>query len=153
MATPDQILPERERAFVEQARRAILATIALDGRPRPVPICFVLDVMHPILYSPLDEKQKDLDDPRLLTRVLDIRRDPRVSVLVDRWDEDWSRLGWVRMTGHASLLEPEGDELIDHQIVVAMLRLRYEPYWEHDLETRPIIRVRIERTTSWGAIG
>jgi len=147
------VLTEAQRAFVDGARRAVLATIALDGRPRPVPICFVLDVLRPILYTPLDEKPKELDNPRLLARVLDIGRDPRVSVLVDRWDEDWSRLGWIRMTGAATLLEPEGADAEEHEIVVAMLRLRYEPYWEHDLETRPIIRVTIEQTTSWGAVG
>jgi PPOX class probable F420-dependent enzyme len=148
----DPILTEEQRDFVERARRAILATIAPDGRPRLVPICFVLDVVRPVLYSPLDEKPKDVDDPRLLARVLDIGRDPRVSVLVDRWDEDWSRLGWVRLTGSATLVEPTAEEADEHRIVVAMLRRRYEPYREHDLERRPLIRVTVDRATSWGAI-
>jgi PPOX class probable F420-dependent enzyme len=148
----DPILTEEQRDFVERARRAILATIAPDGRPRLVPICFALDVVRPVLYSPLDEKPKDVDNPRLLARVLDIGRDPRVSVLVDRWDEDWSRLGWVRLTGSATLVEPSGEDAEEHQIVVAMLRRRYEPYWEHDLDRRPLIRVTVDHATSWGAL-
>ena len=83
----------------------MLATIAPDGRPRLVPICFVLDPVRPVLYTPLDEKPKrSRTSP--LARVRDILADPRVTVLVDRWDEDWEQLAWVRCHGHATLLEP-----------------------------------------------
>ncbi len=149
----DPVLSRDERRLLEDARRAVLATLAQDGRPRLVPICFVVDRARPILYTPLDEKPKAVDNPWRLTRVLDIRRDPRVSVLVDRWDEDWSRLGWVRIQGAATILEPWGEDAQEHAIAVALLRLRYEPYREHDLETRPIIRVTIQEVLSWGALG
>ena len=86
----DPVLSAAERAFVEAARRAVLTTIAPDGRPRPVPICFVLDPRRPVLYTPLDDKPKATDDPMRLARVTDILADPRVVVLVDRWDEDWT---------------------------------------------------------------
>jgi uncharacterized pyridoxamine 5'-phosphate oxidase family protein len=49
------VLTAGERVFLAEARRAVLATIAPDGRPRLVPICFVLDPGRPILYTPLDE--------------------------------------------------------------------------------------------------
>lgn len=109
-------------------------------------------MVYPILYSPLDEKPKEVEDPRRLARVLDIERDPRVSVLVDRWDEDWSRLAWVRMAGHASIVEPDGPDPEEHMIAIAFLRLKHEQYWEQDLEHRPLIRVQIQQVTSWGAI-
>lgn len=147
----DQVLTAAERAFTQSARRAVLTTIARDGRPRPVPICFALDTRRPVLYTPLDEKPKWTDDPMRLARVTDILADPRVAVLVDRWDEDWSRLAWVRILGEASILQSD-DAPVEHGDVVAALRARYPQYASHDLETRPIIRIAIQHTTSWGAL-
>jgi PPOX class probable F420-dependent enzyme len=146
----DPNLSAENRAFLDATRRAILVTIAPDGPPRPVPICFVVDPVRPILYTPLDEKPKAVDDIRDLARVRDVERDPRVSVLVDRWDEDWTRLRWLRLAGSASLIEPGSAEHLD---AVAALRDRYEQYRAHDLEARPLIRVDIERATGWDASG
>lgn len=120
-----------------------------DGRPRLVPICFSLDDARPLLYTPIDDKPKRSEDPRALARVRDILADPRVTVLVDRWDEDWTRLAWVRTDGRAVLLDPvSGAE--EHATVVAALRTRYPQYEAHRLEARPLIRIEIERATSWG---
>lgn len=147
----DPVLSKAERAFLDDARSAILVTIAADGRPRPVPICFVLDPGRPMLYTPLDEKPKTAGDPRRLARVRDIEADPRVAVLVDRWDEDWTRLAWLRCEGAASVVEP-GASMADRAGAIVALRNKYPHYGRHDLEARPIIRVTIERTTSWGAL-
>src|SRR5512134_1151256 len=98
----DPILSSAERSFLEAARRAVLATIAPDGRPRPVPICFVMDPARPLLYTPLDDKPQQVDGSMRLARVRDVLADPRVSILVDRWDEDWGHLGWLRCLGSAS---------------------------------------------------
>jgi PPOX class probable F420-dependent enzyme len=147
----DLVLSAAERAFTEAARRAVLTTITRDGRPRPVPICFALDPRQPILYTPLDEKPKTTDDPMRLARVTDILADPRVVVLVDQWAEDWARLAWVRMIGGASLLQADADSG-EHGSAVAQLRSRYPQYAAHDLAARPVIRIAIQRTTSWGAL-
>jgi PPOX class probable F420-dependent enzyme len=153
----EPILSAVERSFLASARRAILATIAPDGRPRLVPICFALDPDRPVLYTPIDEKPKrstDLTDLTALARVRDLLADPRASVLVDRWDEDWARLAWLRCHGTASLMEP-GDLAFDateHALAVAALRGRYEPYADQRLEDRPMIRLSIERTIAWGAL-
>lgn len=141
------VLTEPERSLLAANRRAVLATIAPDGRPRLVPICFVLDEVRPVLYTPLDDKPKRDDDPLALARVRDVRADPRVTVLVDRWDEDWVRLGWLRCDGRAHLLEPTAHE---HPGIVAALRIKYPQYARHRLEARPLIRIEIERTTAWG---
>lgn len=150
--TRDPVLSVTERGFLGGARRAILATIAGDGRPRLVPICFVLDPDRAVLYTPLDEKPKSIEDPRRLARVRDIAADPRVSVLAERWDEDWVKLAWLRLTGTAELLEPLGARAVEHATAVAALRARYEPYRAHDLESRPLIRIAIERAVGWGAL-
>ena len=147
----DLVLTPSERDVLTQSRRAILATISPDGRPRLVPICFVLDPDRPILHSPLDEKPKDIDDVRRLARVRDVIRDPRVTVLVDTWDENWSQLGWLRCDGTASLLEPSSDDAGEHRAAVAALRSKYPQYATHDLASRPMIHVLLERATSWSA--
>ena len=68
------MLTDDERTFLATARRAVLGTIAPDGRPRLVPICFVLALDEPVLYSPLDDKPKRNDDPLALARIRDIGR-------------------------------------------------------------------------------
>ena len=61
-----------------------------------------------------------------LARVRDIAADPRVTILVDRWDEDWTRLAWLRAEGRATLLDPGADT--EHAAVVAALRAKYPQY-------------------------
>lgn len=147
----DPVLSRDERAFLQTARRAVLATIAPGGRPRLVPICFVIDPARPILYTPIDEKPKEATDAMQLARIRDLIADPRVSVLVDRWEETWVRLAWVRCLGSASLVEP-GD-VPERGAAIASLRSKYEQYATHQLEALPIIRIAIQQTTSWGAVG
>ena len=103
----DRLGPAESRLLAE-ARTAVLATVDTLGRPRPVPVCFVAH--FPVLYTPLDEKPKHEADPHALARVRDIQGRPEVTLLVDRWDEDWSRLAWLRLHGQATLLEPSDDD-------------------------------------------
>ena len=145
----EPLLPAAQRMFLASARRAVLATIAPNGRPRLVPICFVLVGDPPILYSPIDDKPKRSDDPLTLARVRDIAADPRVTILLDHWDEDWTRLAWLRIEGIAALLDAElGSE---HASAVTALRAKYPQYGSHRLEVRPLIRVTLQRVIGWGA--
>ena len=147
-------LSREHRALLVTERRATLATIAADGHPRLVPCCFAIafegDAL--VIDTPIDDKPKASTDPMHLARVRDIRRDPRVSLLVDRWDEDWSRLAWVRVEGTARLLIPWSPrDAAAHASAVEGLRSRYTQYREHRLETLPVIRVTVERMTGWDA--
>jgi coenzyme F420-0:L-glutamate ligase/coenzyme F420-1:gamma-L-glutamate ligase len=148
------VLTPAERAFLVYARTATLATIDPNGRPRLVPVCFVLaplDVRgRPVLHTPIDEKPKSTTDPYALARVRDIRERPAVSLLVQRWSENWDELAWLRMTGRAELVEPIPRD-VGARAVVRALRTKYSQYADHDLESRPLIMVTIERATSWFA--
>ncbi len=143
------VLTAAERAILEEARTATLATIDPDGRPRLVPICFV--VMDDTLWSSLDEKPKVVGDPRTLARVRDIVARPDVALLVDRWSEDWSELAWVRLRGLAELVEPDAQDP-GRRAGVTALRAKYPQYVDYDLAARPMIRIEIKGATSWGAI-
>ena len=138
------------RRLLAEARRATLGTIAADGVPRLVPICYAVHATAPVMYSPLDEKPKRVADVRELARVGDIARDPRVTVLVDRWDEDWARLAWLRCDGRATLIEAVGVDAVEHALAVEALRARYAQYADHDLAARPMLRIVVARTASWG---
>jgi PPOX class probable F420-dependent enzyme len=149
------VLSAAELAFLEASRRAILATVGVDGRPRLVPVCFVVgdefDRLGRIaVYSPIDEKPKTVADPHDLARARDLLVLPAASLLVDRWDEDWTRLGWLRCFGHGELMEPEPREVEEHAAAVAALRAKYPQYAEHALDKRPIIRILVDRVVSWG---
>ena len=149
------ILTAPQRALLAEARTATLATTSPDGRPRLVPVCYALrpddHQGRPILYTPLDEKPKQDVDPRGLARVRDLLVLPQATLVVDRWDEDWSRLGWIRLYGTGELLEPEPREVEEHAAAVAALRAKYPQYAAQRLETLPVIRVRIERAVGWEA--
>jgi PPOX class probable F420-dependent enzyme len=101
----------------DEARRALLGTIAPDGSPRLVPICYAV-VDSEVVFA-IDEKPKS---DRQLARVSDIERDPRATLLVDRWSEDWTELAWVRLDC-AARIEPPGTALED-------LQARYPQYRE-----------------------
>ncbi len=150
-------LTDEQRSFLAEARTATLATMSTDGRPRLVPICFVVSpatdrIGRPLVYSPLDEKPKRDADPRRLARVRDLLILPEATLLVDRWDEDWSRLAWLRAYGSAELLEPQPHEREQHTAAIAALREKYPQYREQALEDRPIIRIALERIVEWSAV-
>jgi PPOX class probable F420-dependent enzyme len=146
--SPEPLLSEGQRAYLASARRGTLATIAPDGRARLVPICFVLDRASPVIHTPIDDKPKRGDDPLELARVRDIAADPRVTILVDRWNEDWDRLAWLRADGRATLVR--ADEPDERAAAIAALRDKYPQYRTHRLEDRPLIRIELERVVSWG---
>jgi PPOX class probable F420-dependent enzyme len=153
----DQVLTPAELAFLAAARMAVLATLDRVRRPRLVPICFVAIATESALrlYTPIDEKPKKIDDPLALARVRDILANPTVWLLVDRWSEDWSQLAWLRLQGRADLLVPDaGQEAkVEHGATVEALRAKYPQYASHHLEIRPIIRIGVERSRSWGNLG
>jgi PPOX class probable F420-dependent enzyme len=80
--------------------------------------------------------------------VRDVLERPTVSLLVDRWSEDWSELAWLRLHGRASLVDPEAVP----GAVLAALREKYPQYRDHRLEARPMIAIAIQRATSWSAV-
>jgi PPOX class probable F420-dependent enzyme len=138
------MLTGTQRRFLDASRVAHLATADRHGTPHLVPVCFgVRDVS---LYITVDEKPKRADIP--LKRLRNIQDNPTVAVSVDRWDEDWSRLGWIMLRGEAVILT-EGDE---HDQAQDLLRARYPQYRVMQLAALPVIAVRIARVLSWGRL-
>jgi PPOX class probable F420-dependent enzyme len=102
--------PAWASAFLRNARVGRLATADAAGRPLVVPVCYVFDGTR--CYSAVDAKPKRT---RNLRRLSNIAENPQVSLVVDRWDEDWSQLCWVIVEGRADVLTsgPEFSRAID----------------------------------------
>jgi PPOX class probable F420-dependent enzyme len=132
-----------ELAFLERQRVAHLATADADGKPHVVPACFAC--VDERFYIAIDEKPKR---SLRLKRLRNIEENPRVALVFDRYDEDWSRLGWVLAQGKAAILE-SGPE---HERAIAALREKYPQYRSMALEGRPMIRVTTEKVSSWGEL-
>jgi PPOX class probable F420-dependent enzyme len=125
---------ERER--FASARVARLATAGEDG-PHLVPIVFA--VVGDTIFHAVDHKPKRTT---ALRRIANLRADPRCAVLADGYDEDWSKLWWVRADGTARIL-PAG-----HEPALAALAERYEPYRERPPEG-PVIAIDVSRWSGW----
>ena len=123
------------RARVEQVRVARLATVEPNGRPHLVPLCFVLE--GDVIYSAVDEKPKR---SKRLKRLANIRANPEVCVLVDHYEEDWSRLWWVRVDGPA--------EVVDDEDAIDALAAKYAQY-RAARPGGPVIAITPERWRSW----
>src|SRR5579859_7905864 len=95
------MLTEEEIAFARKQRVARMATADADGHPHIVPVCYAFDGTR--FYVPLDEKPKRVDESKL-RRVRNIEARHEASLLIDQYDDDWSRLGYVLVSGSAYLI-------------------------------------------------
>jgi PPOX class probable F420-dependent enzyme len=129
------------RDRVEAARVGRLATVDRTGRPHVVPICFVL--AGDTLYSAVDRKPKR---SQRLKRLENVRANPRVEILVDHYEEDWSRLWWVRVRGRARVLE-EGEERVR---ALALLADKY-PQYRLEPPPGPVLAVDVDGWSGWHA--
>ena len=86
--------------FIERARVARLATIDTEFKPHLVPVVFVFDGNH--FFIPLDEKRKTAK-PEKLKRIRNIQDNPNVTLLIDEYSEDWTKLAFVMIQGKASV--------------------------------------------------
>ena len=132
-----------EERFVRSARVGHLATSAPTGQPHVVPVCFVLS--GGALYVGLDSKPKSVDVMRL-RRVRNLHENPSVAFMVDRYDEDWSRLGYVLVSGTADVCRSG----CDREGAIEDLRAKYPQYRTMLPDDAPVIRIVPESATSWG---
>ena len=138
-------LDDASRALLASSRTAHLASADQYARPHVVPIVFVWD--EPVLHFALDRKPKRADDWHTLRRVRNIETNGRVAIVVDRYDEDWTKLAWVLLEGLATIVET-GEE---RDRAAARLTERYPQYRGGALDGCPVVRVDVERAVSWRA--
>jgi PPOX class probable F420-dependent enzyme len=127
------------RALLAAARVGRLATVRPDGRPHVVVCCFAVE--GDLVWTAVDAKPKR---GTRLQRLTNLRANPRASLLVDHYEEDWERLWWVRVDGTAEVLD-EGDDR-----ALAALTAKY-PQYTASPPAGPVIALTIVRMSAWSA--
>ncbi len=148
MSRRDQIrLTDDEiRSFIDSNKTVILNSIGPDGYPHPMPMWFVMDDAMTISMTTFRVSQK----------VLNLKRDPRVSLLVESGTE-YSELKGVVFYGRAELSE-DIDEIIATLAAIAgnevpsddaEAKKAMRKVMEKTASKRVLIRVRPEKVVSW----
>src|SRR5712692_2191342 len=125
-------------AFLRAARVAHFATADARGQPLVIPICFAFDGKE--FFSPIDEKPKQTP-PNKLKRLRNVAENPQVSLVIDRYDEDWRKLAFVLVFGRARILLGGSK----HRKAVMLLRRKYPQYRSMAIDERPMIVITPKR--------
>lgn len=128
-------------AMFAEAPVAMLATVGSDGLPHVVPVVFA--VHADVIYTAVDAKRKSTQK---LRRLANIEANPRVSMLVDHYADDWTELWWVRADGTAEIHQ-SGEAMA---VGYALLRRKYVQYQRIALDG-PVVTVGVQRWSSWQA--
>jgi PPOX class probable F420-dependent enzyme len=128
--------------MLRTARVGRLATADAAGQPLVVPVCFAL--VEGRLYSAVDAKPKRT---RELRRLRNVAENPRVSLVVDVWDEDWTKLAWVMVEGTAGVLTTD----LERAPALAALVAKYPQYAVMNLVTTagPVLAITPTRVVAW----
>ena len=132
------------REQFEKARVGRLATTTPEGRPHLVPVVFALVGNN--VWTAVDAKPKST---RSLRRLANIESNPRVSMLVDQYDDDWSGLWWVRVDGDATVLPVDAE---GGRLALSALAEKY-PQYAALAPPGPLICIVVDSWTSWSARG
>jgi PPOX class probable F420-dependent enzyme len=134
--------------ILKKARVARLATLDGKNRPHIVPICFAYD--GKLLYTAIARKPKRVTGERLV-RLRNIRAVPRIALLIDQYDDDWTQLWYVLIRGKAKLIPKSAHK--EHAWAIEKLRAKYPQYVQGMLaDDAPIIRITPKQATVWGKI-
>ena len=131
--------PELRRRFASSPV-ARLATVRRDGQPHIVPVVFAL--VGDMIFTAVDAKPKRTTR---LQRLANIEHEPRCSLLVDHYENDWSRLWWVRADGEAALVGP-----VEASMGLAALVARHAQY-RQAAPPGPLLAIRVFRWAGWSA--
>ena len=141
------MLSDDEWRFVRGARVARLATADREGAPHVVPVVFA--VVDGNIYVPVDGKQKK--DIERLKRLDNIRENEKVSFLVDHYEDDWAKLGFVMLFGSATIIHADTDSV--YEKAAELLREKYAQYRGAITIHAWMIEITPHRAASWGAMG
>jgi PPOX class probable F420-dependent enzyme len=135
-------LPGWARELLATERVGRLAFLDDQDRPRVLPVTFA--VLGDSVWSAIDEKPKRGPEP---ARLRHLRRRPEAALLVDVYDDDWSRLAWVQLLGKVDVLPARSaPEAMD------ALAGKYAPYAERR-PPGPLLRLSVERSRQWRSTG
>lgn len=141
-----KLSPTEARRRFTAAPVARLATASADGRPHLVPVTFAAD--GDTLCFAVDRKPKSGAE---LRRIANIRANPRVALLVDHYDDDWTALWWARADGEARVGDGPGAGPAVHP-ALRLLTAKY-PQYARQPPTGPVVVIRVTRWSGWSYAG
>ena len=118
---------------------ARLCTVRPDGAPHLVPVVFA--VVGDLAYTAVDDKPKRSSR---LQRLANLRHEPRCALLVDHYEDDWSRLWWVRADGVGAVLDAPAE---DHPGLVALTQRHWQ--YQRTAPSGPLVEITIGRWSGW----
>jgi PPOX class probable F420-dependent enzyme len=130
-------LPGWAAELLSSARVARLGLLDERDLPRVLPVTFA--VFEGAVWSAIDRKPKRPGEP---ARVRRLRRRPDAALLVDRYDDDWSRLAWLELRGPVTI-HPLGP-------AVEALATRYDQYRDEPPQG-PLLRLEVRDAVWWRA--
>lgn len=143
MPDPPLLISPEIHARLEAARIARLSTLDAEGKPHLIPVCFVWDGSS--FYSAIDRKPKQVA-PTRLARLKNIEKTPHAALLIDQYDEDWTRLWYVLVRGEAKLVT----DATERERAIQRLRAKYPQYDAHMLaDDAPVLRISPVRVVTW----
>ncbi|MBI1816595.1 MAG: TIGR03668 family PPOX class F420-dependent oxidoreductase [Deltaproteobacteria bacterium] len=137
-------LSEEAAAFADAHRVARLATADATGAPHVIPFCYARD--NDRFYFVIDDKPKR-GAPLQLKRMRNLAINPKVAFVIDDYDDDWQRLAYLLVRGHAIVVDV-GEE---YDRILAALRVRYPQYRAMPLAfaTHPMVRITVQDAHLW----
>jgi PPOX class probable F420-dependent enzyme len=130
---------------LQAARLGRLATVRPDGSPHVVPFVFAIVGAGQELtaYWAVDSKPKTT---QAIQRLRNIEANPAVEFVVDGYEEDWTKLWWVRAAGRARMVT--SDE--ERGAALAALAEKYPPY-RTTPPAGPVVAIDVDRVTGWSS--
>lgn len=139
---------DRIHARLRTARVARLATLDKERQSHVVPVCFAYH--QRVFYTAVDRKPKRVQ-AKDLARLKNIRQNPEVALLIDHYEEDWTRLWYILVRGKAKLLPNSAHK--ERAEAIRALKAKYPQYLRGMLAAdAPIIRITPQHIISWGKI-
>jgi len=135
---------------IDKARLARLATVDRECKPHVIPVVFVLDNDHNCYFIPIDDKTKQ-GRPENLKRVKNIQENPNVALLIDEYNEDWTKLYFIMIRGKGSILGGKKLEQNEMPLLKKAHGLLYDKYNQYQTTGigKYVIMVIPQKVTTW----
>ena len=141
------VIPQPVQRFINNHVVARLATADAAGQPHVIPFCYAFDGEH--VYFVVDQKPKR-HTGKPLKRIRNMLENPQAAIVIDDYDDDWTRLAYVLITGTTALVDDEAE----YARILARLRERYPQYRAMDLAfaNNAMVRISPTKVHAWGKI-
>ncbi len=128
-------LPESIRTFVSDAPVCRIATVRDEGAPHLIPVCPVFDGESTV-YVDIANRSASAEG---------VRADGRVAVLIDHYEDDWTKLKAVLLHCRAEVVNGK-----EQDRAWEMIREKFPQYSSVDWSPRLTLALRIDDWRQWG---